>query len=84
MAHKEIILALSMIVAVSPVSATQLDRPPQAVAPEAPADARYCLRVEPITGSRMETIRCMTRADWAQLEVDVDQEWADNGVRVIA
>lgn len=84
MAHRQLILALSMIVAVSPVSATQPDRPREGAAPAAPADARYCLRVDPITGSRMETIQCRTRADWAQLEVDIDQEWADNGVRVIA
>jgi hypothetical protein len=83
MAHRELIVALSMIVGISPVSATQTDRPQEAAAPAAPADARYCLRVEPITGSRMETIRCMTREDWARLEVDVDQEWAENGVRII-
>jgi hypothetical protein len=84
MAHRELIVALSMIVSVSPVSASQPDRPPQAGAPTAAADARYCLRVDPITGSRMETIQCRTREDWASLEVDVDKEWADNGVRVIA
>jgi hypothetical protein len=32
----------------------------------------------------METIQCRTRDEWAQLDVDVDQEWAANGVRVIA
>jgi len=26
----------------------------------------------------------MTRDEWATLEIDVDQEWAQNGVRVIA
>jgi hypothetical protein len=83
MAHRELILALSMIVGISPASATQTDRPREAIAPAAPADARYCLRVEAITGSRMETVRCMTREDWARLEVDVDQEWAENGVRII-
>ena len=53
------------------------------VPPEAPPTARYCLRMEPVTGSRIETIRCETRDEWAQLEVDVDQEWAANGVRVL-
>jgi hypothetical protein len=40
--------------------------------------------VDPPTGSRIETIQCRTREDWAELDVDVDQEWAQNGVRVIA
>jgi hypothetical protein len=40
--------------------------------------------VDPLPGSRLETIQCRTREDWALLEVDVDQEWAQNGVRVIA
>ena len=53
-------------------------------APAGDANTRYCLRVDPITGSRMETIQCRTREDWALLEVDVDREWAENGVRVLA
>jgi hypothetical protein len=83
MAYKEVLLALGMIVATSPVSAG-LPQPAREPAPTAPPDARYCLRVEPVTGSRIETIECNTREEWAQLEVDVDKEWADNGVRVIA
>ena len=59
------------------------DPPAGQGAPQAPANARYCLRVEPITGTRIETIQCRTREDWASLEVDVDREWAQNGVRVI-
>jgi hypothetical protein len=51
--------------------------------PEAPG-ARYCLRVDPIIGTRIETIQCRTRADWVDLGLDVDQEWAQNGVGVIA
>jgi len=46
-------------------------------------DARYCLRVEPNTGSRIEAIRCETRQEWAELGVDVDKEWAREGVRVV-
>ena len=51
--------------------------------PEAGPDARYCLRIE-ITGSRLERILCLTRQEWVDEEVDVDKEWAENGVRVIA
>jgi len=41
------------------------------------------MRIEAITGSRMEQVRCWTRAEWAEQDVDVDQEWAKDGVRVI-
>jgi hypothetical protein len=51
-------------------------------APAGSAGTRYCLRIEPIIGSRIETIQCKTRDEWALLEIDVDQEWAENGVRV--
>jgi hypothetical protein len=83
MACKKLIVALTMAVVTSPVSAA-LPQPTREAAPTAGPDARYCLRVDPVTGSRIETIECNTREEWAQLDVDVDQEWADNGVRVIA
>jgi hypothetical protein len=83
MAHKELIVALSLLAAASPVSANQ-DPAGPSVAPAGTESTRYCLRVDPITGTRLETIQCRTREDWAALEVDVDHEWADNGVRVIA
>ena len=53
-----------------------------AQAPAGSAGTRYCLRIEPIIGTRIETIQCKTREEWAMLEIDVDQEWAENGVRV--
>ena len=52
-------------------------------APIGNESTRYCLRVDPNTGSRMETIQCYTRAEWASLEVDVDKEWAANGVKTL-
>ena len=82
MAHKHFVLALGMIVAASPVSATSPDRYPL-VAPAAPAHAKYCLRIAPITGSRIETIQCRTREEWARIGLDVDEEWAEEGVRII-
>jgi len=39
--------------------------------------------LEPITGTRIESIRCDTREGWALMEIDVDKEWAKEGVRVI-
>jgi hypothetical protein len=53
-------------------------------APPGGPSTRYCLRVDPVIGSRIETIQCMTREEWADLDVNVDSEWAQNGVRVIA
>jgi hypothetical protein len=83
MAHKHILIALSVTALPSSLWASQPTPPQQPGAPAAPPEARYCLRVDPITGSRMETIRCETRDAWAQLEVDVDKEWVTNGVRII-
>jgi hypothetical protein len=57
---------------------------PATPAPPGTPETRYCLRVDPLIGSRIETIQCKTRDEWAALEVDVDQEWAENGVAVIA
>ena len=83
MAYKHLVVVFSMIAAASPLSATQPEPALETGAPSAPADARYCLKVEPVTGSRIETIRCETRDGWAWLEVDLDKEWAKEGVRVI-
>lgn len=47
------------------------------------ADTKYCMRVEPVTGSRLERVRCWTRAKWAEQGVDVDRDWATEGVRTI-
>ena len=77
-----IVIAFSMIFATSPVPAAEPDMAPGAGAPTAPPDARYCLRLEPNTGSRIETIQCETREGWAELGLDLDKEWAEEGVRV--
>jgi len=83
MAYKGLVIALSTVIAVAPVAASQPDPTRESAAPAGNPGTRYCLRVEPNTGSRMETVQCRTREDWASLEVDVDQEWAENGVRTI-
>lgn len=84
MDYKGSVVALSMLVANLPAAAAQPEPAWEAGAPSASADARYCLRVEPITGSRIETIRCESREAWAQLGVDVDEEWREEGVRVVS
>lgn len=80
MAQKTL-LAAFLVAAAAPALATQPE-PAPASAPAAGPDARYCMRIE-ITGSRVDIIRCWTREKWAEQEVDVDKEWAENGVRVI-
>lgn len=83
MPWKEIVVAASMVAAASPVSASQVVPDSQQGAPEAPADAKYCLWVEAATGTRLETVQCWTRAEWAAMDVDVDKDWAEEGVRII-
>ena len=78
MAH-ELLIPLSLITVQGP-DANALPRTP---APPGGPETRYCLRVDPIIGSRIETVQCKTRDEWATLEIDVDQEWTENGVRVI-
>jgi hypothetical protein len=75
MAH-ELIMALGLLAANPPMA-------PGTPAPPGTPETRYCLRVDPIIGSRIETIQCRTRAEWAELGLDVDQEWTENGVRVV-
>jgi hypothetical protein len=83
MALKLLVAALSLVGAASAAPATQPDPAPTA-APAAGPDARYCLHIEAVTGSRLEKVRCWTRQEWADQDVDVDQEWAREGVAVIA
>lgn len=82
MAWKTILLASIMVAGAMPVLASQSDIA-KARAPDASAGALYCLRVEAATGTRLETVQCWTRDQWAEMEVDVDAEWAAEGVRVI-
>jgi hypothetical protein len=84
MSHGKLAAAFSLIVvAASPVLAQPAEPDSLTGAPAAGPDARYCLRVEPVTGTRIERVRCWTRERWAELGVDLDREWAREGVRVI-
>ena len=82
MALKILIAALGLAAAASAAPATQPE-PAQTAAPAAGPDARYCLRIEAVTGTRLEKVRCWTRQEWAEQDVDVDREWAKEGVAVI-
>jgi hypothetical protein len=83
MAFKYLAAAFCLLAAASPLAASA---PEPDVMPPAPTDspgARYCLRVEPVTGTRIEFVRCWTRQEWAEQEVDVDKEWPKEGVAVL-
>ena len=82
MARLALFAALGMTIA-TPVAATQPEEIPIAGAPAAVPGAKYCMKVDPLTGSNIERIRCWTREKWADQGVDVDKEWAKEGVRVI-
>jgi hypothetical protein len=82
MALKLTAIALGLILGASPLAAAQPETDVGEGAPAAAPDAKYCLRVDPFTGSRIETIQCWTRQQWADQGVDVDKEWAKEGVEV--
>ena len=63
MAWKRILFASIMIAGAMPVSASQSEPSDDAVisgAPDAPEGALYCLKLEPITGTRIGSILCWT------------------------
>ena len=79
-------MALQLIVAslIAATSQVPADASAMTPAPAGGPETKYCLRVDPLPGSLIETVECKTREQWANLEIDVDAEWALNGVRVIA
>ncbi|MCF2515093.1 hypothetical protein LVY65_08465 [Sphingomonas sp. G124] len=89
MAQKLSAIALGFIIAASPLSATTPKPIPETLPATETPGTQYCLRVGPYTGSRLEAVQCWTRQEWAdQCDdwdtqcVDVDKEWAKNGVRI--
>ena len=77
MAHKAFVIALASMAASPAVAAVQ---EPASPTPVANTRGEYCLKVAPMTGNLVETVRCWTREEWADQGVDVDKEWAENGV----
>ena len=77
MTYRTFVIALGMVAA-SPTLASP--REPLPEAPVANSKGEICLRVAPLTGNIAETVRCWTREEWADQGVDVDKEWAENGV----
>ena len=79
---RRLIIALGVIAAASPVSASVQD-PVPAGAPAGTPETKYCMHIEAITGSRIEKLKCWTREEWAEQGVDVDHDWPKEGVRTI-
>ena len=77
MAHRYLTTALALIAA--PAFAS-VGSNPAGDTPVESANGKFCLRVEAITGSRIETVQCMTREEWVAQGVDLDREWAREGV----
>jgi hypothetical protein len=82
MARKIWVAALGLLAATS-ASAGASTGPASMPAPAASPGAQYCLRVEAVTGTRLESVLCWTRDEWAEQGVNVDDDWAEEGVRVI-
>ena len=82
MSYKILPVLFSLIVATSPLVAQSPATTPMTGAPAAGPTARYCMRVAPATGSLIEVVRCWTRDQWSEQGVDVDKEWAKEGVSV--
>ena len=81
MAHKALIVALSVIAAASPASAVQPEPETLMMAPAGGPETEYCLRVE-VTGNLVDPVQCWTREQWVDQGVDIDKEWAEEGVAV--
>ena len=81
MAHALWIAALGVVAATSPVMAASSGPTAMPSASDS-ADTRYCMRVEATTGTRIEMVRCWTRAEWAEQLVDVDKDWPKEGVSI--
>jgi len=91
MALKSLVIAFGVVlVASAPAAAGTNSKDAEKVnaseptgASKAAPETKYCMRIEAITGSRLEEVKCWTRAEWAEQGVDVDHDWAAEGVRVI-
>ena len=76
-------MARIRLISVLTLAAVALPAAAVAQAPAAPPGALYCMKVEAPTGSRVEPVMCWTREEWAWEGVDVDHDWAKEGVAVI-
>jgi len=91
MALRALTVALVVSVAISTASTAQPDSgpivnpgpPPVTPAPPGTPSTRYCMKVD-LTGNVAQPVKCWTRDEWAEQGVDVDREWAKEGVAILA
>jgi len=76
------IIAAVMVAVAAPAFGTTAQPSSMSQAPAGTPQTKYCMRVDPITGSLVQTVQCWTREEWAEQGVDVDREWAKNGINV--
>lgn len=79
MTQARLLTALGLLAIAAPLAAHGHMGPP----PAGSADTRYCMHIEAITGSRIEQVKCWTRAEWADQGVDLEADWPREGVRII-
>lgn len=82
MSNRKLAIIAGLIGATTPLMAQTPSSSEMTGAPAAGPSAKYCMRVAPATGSQIELVRCWTRAQWSEQGVDVDKEWAAEGVSV--
>lgn len=77
---KFVLPALSLIAASASASAAQTDPRTPAAKPAAAAASsaaakpnRICIKVAPMTGSRLEKLECRTRQEWERDGVNIDE-----------
>lgn len=83
MVHRNLAAAFSLIVAASPALAQASGRDGMTGAPAAGPGAKYCLRTAADTGNLIDRVWCLTRREWVEQGVDLDREWAREGISVI-
>ena len=69
MQHVAKLAVLCLVLSAAPAAASDSTTKPAA----AKDQTKYCIQVEPSTGSRISTTECRTKAEWASLGVDVDE-----------
>ena len=77
MTRNKLLLTCATLIAAPTLAAAQSEP-----APPGTADTRYCMRIK-LTGNIVEPVRCWTRDQWTDQGVDIDKEWAKEGIRTI-
>ena len=86
MAHRMFFIAAGIALVGTPATAGSSSAGEQKAKTAAAAKSdskKYCIEYEKVVGSRIEELKCWTREEWAEQGVDVDKDWAKEGVRTI-